>query len=503
MNSESNNQIKNRQQQNASASSLQEAISALKSLHESSSTPPSMEPEYGKKRKADDVASATAGNASKQFDEDIPLTFPQRLMELLDDEESHDIIGWLPHGRGFLIYQKRRFASEILPKYFKQSKFTSFTRKLNRWGYTRIARGPETGAYYHPLFRKGNLRMCLQMTCQSLKSSAPDTTNTAAVTPAAVATDAGAATTNTAPAVDSIQNTTAVPNLKQQVQEANSKVVPPSTAPAISLVEQQQAKAHLTPSAMATAKNEAATQSLLLDQMSVTESVLKLRQLQRQQEQLVLRQREIRDQIQVISKALPEKIAEERRQAAAAVAASASVPTNAGRLPATPTATPATQSTPPASIVGTSAAADAANNMQDQSYNRAIVNAAVEALQRSNASSYLSLLMAQQGSKSSTTGGTAPARSSVPSDFQNQLRSTVRNQLEQMRIYENQRRLQQQRQNIQQMQAQNIQAMEGVALTNDSGLKASIPGIHAAQAAATLRKQSSQKRQGAKRASAA
>lgn len=93
-------------------------------------------------------------------------------MEILSSEEDADIISWLPHGRGFMIYQKKRFAAEIMPKYFKQSKFTSFTRKLNRWNFTRITRGPETGAYYHEYFQRGNLRLCMQMCCQNSKNAA-------------------------------------------------------------------------------------------------------------------------------------------------------------------------------------------------------------------------------------------------------------------------------------------------------------------------------------------
>lgn len=54
-------------------------------------------------------------------------------MEILSIEEYHDIIRWLPHGKGFIIADKKRFADEVLPKHFKQAKFTSFTRKLNRW----------------------------------------------------------------------------------------------------------------------------------------------------------------------------------------------------------------------------------------------------------------------------------------------------------------------------------------------------------------------------------
>lgn len=70
-------------------------------------------------------------------------------MEVLSNSQLSDIITWLPNGKGFIILQKRKFATEVMPMYFKHSKFTSFTRKLNRWGFTRVTRGPESGAYYH------------------------------------------------------------------------------------------------------------------------------------------------------------------------------------------------------------------------------------------------------------------------------------------------------------------------------------------------------------------
>jgi len=59
------------------------------------------------------------------------------MMNILDNEAYSDIISWLPHGKGFMIRDKKRFASEILPKFFKKAKFTSFTRKLNRWSVVR------------------------------------------------------------------------------------------------------------------------------------------------------------------------------------------------------------------------------------------------------------------------------------------------------------------------------------------------------------------------------
>jgi hypothetical protein len=66
-------------------------------------------------------------------------------MEILSTEPYAEIISWLPHGNGFHITDKKRFSDEVLPKYFKKSKFTSFTRKLNRWNFVRVTRGAETG----------------------------------------------------------------------------------------------------------------------------------------------------------------------------------------------------------------------------------------------------------------------------------------------------------------------------------------------------------------------
>lgn len=90
-----------------------------------------------------------------------------KLLDILSNEEYSEIISWLPHGNGFLIHKKKSFANEILPKHFKASKFTSFTRKLNRWGFSRAPRGPETGAYFHKFFCREKPEMVLQMTSNS------------------------------------------------------------------------------------------------------------------------------------------------------------------------------------------------------------------------------------------------------------------------------------------------------------------------------------------------
>lgn len=90
-------------------------------------------------------------------------SFPLKLMEALSNEDHKEIISWLAHGRGFMIFQTKEFVEKVMPKYFKQTKFPSFTRKLSRWGFTRVQRGPEVGVYYHDLFLRDNPSLCLKM----------------------------------------------------------------------------------------------------------------------------------------------------------------------------------------------------------------------------------------------------------------------------------------------------------------------------------------------------
>jgi hypothetical protein len=48
-------------------------------------------------------------------------------------------------------------------RYFKQSKLTSFQRQLNLYGFNRLTRGLDRGAYYHELFLRGKPALCHRM----------------------------------------------------------------------------------------------------------------------------------------------------------------------------------------------------------------------------------------------------------------------------------------------------------------------------------------------------
>lgn len=47
-------------------------------------------------------------------------------------------IDWTLDGRAFAVHDKATFVKDLLPSFFPQSKFTSFTRKLYRWGFRQV-----------------------------------------------------------------------------------------------------------------------------------------------------------------------------------------------------------------------------------------------------------------------------------------------------------------------------------------------------------------------------
>jgi hypothetical protein len=92
--------------------------------------------------------------------------FPEKLHRMLDTVEREglsEVVGFFSHGRAFAIHKQRRFVNDIMPRFFRQSKLTSFQRQLNLYGFRRLSTGPDNGGYYHELFLKGRSGLCVNM----------------------------------------------------------------------------------------------------------------------------------------------------------------------------------------------------------------------------------------------------------------------------------------------------------------------------------------------------
>jgi len=100
----------------------------------------------------------------------VSQPFPEKLHELLDSEHTN-VVGWLPHGRAFLVRKPKDFTKDIMPKYFRQTKLTSFQRQLNLYGFNRITRGPDEGGYYNEYFLRGKEFLCKNMVRTKVKGT--------------------------------------------------------------------------------------------------------------------------------------------------------------------------------------------------------------------------------------------------------------------------------------------------------------------------------------------
>jgi hypothetical protein len=109
----------------------------------------------------------------------VPFTI--KLMKVLSDKNNAHIITWMPSGKSFNILKPKLFVADILPGHFKTAKYSSFTRKLHRWGFMRHYRGEEAGAFYHNDFQRGRLDLVEEMTCHKAEPPKSSPLITAAV----------------------------------------------------------------------------------------------------------------------------------------------------------------------------------------------------------------------------------------------------------------------------------------------------------------------------------
>jgi hypothetical protein len=84
------------------------------------------------------------------------------MLEATEDKSLTNIVSWMIHGRAFKVHNPIEFVNCIMPQFFSQSKYTSFQRQLNMYGFQRFSSrcSKDKGAYYHNNFIRGSRHLC-------------------------------------------------------------------------------------------------------------------------------------------------------------------------------------------------------------------------------------------------------------------------------------------------------------------------------------------------------
>ena len=67
--------------------------------------------------------------------------FPVTLYEILSSPDLKDCISWLPHGRAFKIHNPDEMEEQVLPRYFRGTKISSFMRQVSISNYFWVKHG--------------------------------------------------------------------------------------------------------------------------------------------------------------------------------------------------------------------------------------------------------------------------------------------------------------------------------------------------------------------------
>jgi len=89
--------------------------------------------------------------------------FPAKMHAILTREDLSDVIAWMLHGRSWRILKPREFEIRVLPAYFDHSKYSSFIRQANGWGFRRITQGRDRNSYYNERFLRAMPHLCKKM----------------------------------------------------------------------------------------------------------------------------------------------------------------------------------------------------------------------------------------------------------------------------------------------------------------------------------------------------
>ncbi|CAM9853766.1 unnamed protein product, partial [Laminaria digitata] len=80
-------------------------------------------------------------------------SFVRKLFQMVQGE-CDSVVGFVADGTAFEVKDPRRLEQDILPKYFRHSRFQSLVRQLNFYSFKKISKERSVWIYKHAFFRR-------------------------------------------------------------------------------------------------------------------------------------------------------------------------------------------------------------------------------------------------------------------------------------------------------------------------------------------------------------
>ncbi|XP_019162122.1 PREDICTED: heat stress transcription factor A-7a-like [Ipomoea nil] len=90
-----------------------------------------------------------------------PPPFLIKTYEMVDDPLTNHIISWSHSGNSFIVWNHLILASDILPRFFRHSNFSSFIYQLNNYGFRKI--GLQRWEYENAWFQAGKKHLLMNI----------------------------------------------------------------------------------------------------------------------------------------------------------------------------------------------------------------------------------------------------------------------------------------------------------------------------------------------------
>jgi len=113
-----------------------------------------------------------------------PPVFPKRLYDMLENAERDGyahIISWMPDGKSFKIHvdgsldeEHEKALIQVLKQTFNQTRFKSFLRQLQLYGFERIYKGPRRGECKHGFLVRGRRDLLHKKSIEDFQTRARD-----------------------------------------------------------------------------------------------------------------------------------------------------------------------------------------------------------------------------------------------------------------------------------------------------------------------------------------